>query len=112
LLARGSLVNDEPAAIVRQRPGDRKLSSFPETGEVLAVGRPNLGNFGLVLQILDDGGKLHDRLGGGRFVDVDESGSATTIQSLRSVSPFGQSAAGSSMSTLTTEQKGDIACLK
>src|SRR5947209_373885 len=59
LLARRGLVDDQAAAVVRERAGDDELSLLAEAGQVLPVCRAVLLDLGLILNVLDHGGELH-----------------------------------------------------
>src|SRR5205814_1424021 len=59
LLARG-LVDDQRAAVIGEWSRDGELAAVAQAGQVLPMHRPDFGNLGFVLQILDDGREFHD----------------------------------------------------
>src|SRR6266849_7382139 len=54
------LVNDQSAAVVGEWPAYGQFAARLQAGQVLAMDRPDFRDFGLVLQIFDDGGVFHE----------------------------------------------------
>ena len=58
---RFGFVDQQPAAIVGERPSHGRFTGFSETHQVLAMRGPELGDFGLILRVFDDGREFHRR---------------------------------------------------
>src|SRR5262245_56235052 len=58
LLGRG-LINYQSTTVVDKGTAHGQLAALAEAGQVLAVRRANLGDFGFILGVFNDGSKLH-----------------------------------------------------
>src|SRR5438445_7415900 len=60
LLTAVRLVDNERPAVVTERTGDGELTALAEACQILPMYRPQSGDLGLVLQILDDRREFHE----------------------------------------------------